>query len=261
MRSSSGVGIPLLFALLATGACSGTQESKDLSDQVARAHGGPELYSRPGVAGRLEVVSGGSPVLAGDLFFEPDTGRSRIDLAEGGRLIFDGERAWVVRPSGEPFPRARFHLLTWPYFISAPWKLGDPGVQLSPVDQRPLEGEMLPSARLTFERGVGDTPDDWYVVFADPETNELRALAYIVTYGTTVEEASEDPHVATYEQFVEVEGMRVPSLLRFWNWNENGGIQGPPIGRASFTEVSFREAPEGFFRIPPTAVESTIGGQ
>ncbi|MEQ8763336.1 MAG: hypothetical protein RL885_05375 [Planctomycetota bacterium] len=246
--------IPLLLL-----ACSSTKEKPvPFSGQIAQAHGEEDLYRQPGVAGRLDVMFDGQKVIAGELFFEPSTGRARIDLDEGGRLVFDGERAWSVGTGQAVYPMTRFHLLTWPYFFSAPWKLSDPGTLMSPIDERPLQGERLPSARMTFVTGTGDTPDDWYVVFADPETNALRALAYIVTYGQPLERANEEPHVATYEEYAQVGGLMVPSSIRFWNWNENAGVQGAPIGKATFADIEFRSAREGFFDVPESAVEDVL---
>lgn len=249
----------VLSSILVTVACSSsTERPEPFSGQIARAHGAEDLYEQPGVCGRLEVMFGGQKLVAGELFFEPATGRARIDLDEGGRLVFDGEHAWSIASGEQAFPMTRFHLLTWPYFLAAPWKLSDPGTLMSPIDERPLQGERLPSARMTFVPGTGDTPDDWYVVFADPETNALRALAYIVTYGQSLEQANEEPHVATYEEYSQVGGLMVPSVIRFWNWNENGGIQGAPIGKVTFQDVEFRHAADGFFRVPSTAIEDAL---
>ena len=52
---------------------------------------------------------------------------------------------------------------------------------------------------MTFDRGIGDAPDDWYVVYKDNNSDLLAALVYIVTGGgTSVEVAEEDPHTITY---------------------------------------------------------------
>lgn len=49
---------------------------------------------------------------------------------------------------------------------------------------RPLDEKDHQTAKLTFEKGIGDAPDDWYVVYTDPENNTMQAAAYIVTFGS-----------------------------------------------------------------------------
>ena len=106
---------------------------------------------------------------------------------------------------------------------------------------------------MTFTDGVGDTPDDWYVIYADPESHRLTALAYVVTYGKTLEEASTEPHAATYDGWKSIDALFVPTLLRFWNWSEADGLVGDPIGTATFTDLSFARADEGAFDAPSGA--------
>jgi len=227
-----------------------------LPEAVEAAHGG-SLYGRDALEVDLALVFGGAERFRGRMLFEPSSGRARIELENGALAVFDGARAWVA-PDLEAFPRARFHLLTWSYFLAAPWKLGDPGVRLDAARPSTLEGEPTRSARMTFGEGVGDSPDDWYVVYVDPSTHELRGLAYIVTYGTGVEEAEREPHVALYRSFQEVDGLRMPERIEIWNWSEEEGVVGEVLGSATFLEPRLVEPTAGVFEAPGGAVEDPL---
>ncbi|WP_303687213.1 DUF6503 family protein [Nonlabens dokdonensis] len=132
----------------------------------------------------------------------------------------------------------RFHAYTWSYFFALPYKLNDPGTQWS--NQRNLSfGENeFPTSRLTFENGVGDTSEDWYVVYKNPDTNVLAGVAYIVSYGKDLEKAEEEPHFAKYNKIENIEGIPVATNWSFHNWNEEEGYT-DQIGNASIKNVVF----------------------
>ncbi len=127
------------------------------------------------------------------------------------------------------------------------------GASMTSGPKRKLKGVEYDTGKVTFASGVGDTPDDWYVVYADPESHQLKGLAYIVTYGSTVEKARTEPHMAVYEEFTVVDGLRIPSKLTFWNWNEEEGSTGESIGNASSDNIQFVAAAAETFARPENA--------
>jgi len=52
---------------------------------------------------------------------------------------------------------ARFHIFTWSYFYSLPYKLNDVGTNWSSVTDKTWGNTkfMYPTAKLTFEKGTG----------------------------------------------------------------------------------------------------------
>ncbi|HEX2253229.1 MAG TPA: hypothetical protein VHQ65_08175, partial [Thermoanaerobaculia bacterium] len=224
---------------------------------IEESHGAEAWRRQEAVAADVVLEFGGDRVFEGRLLFPPDMSASRLELAGGTVAVWDGEAAWVSPASAE-LPRARFHLLTWPYFLALPFKLRDPGTRLEDLGERPLSGTAYQAARLTFEPGTGDTPDDWYVLYRDPASERLIAAAYIVTYGTPAEQAEAEPHAITYEDFQEVEGVQVPTTWRFWSWNEEEGVDGEPIGRVALENVRFGPAPAGAFERPEDAREDAL---
>jgi len=248
-------------------AASADQTAADqVADPVAAAFAGPieaalgaeAWYSHDAVSTDVTVEFGGHPALAGHLTFRPDLTGSRIETADGTVALWDGDTAWVA-PGDAEFPQARFHVLTWPYFFAAPFKLRDPGTHLEDLGELPfLAGAPVPAARLTFDAGVGDTPDDWYVLYRDPATDRLAGMAYVVTFGRSVEEAEAEPHAISYGSFEEVDGVQVPTVWQFWLWSEEGGISGDPIGRVELSNVHFVTPAPDAFTAPEGAREEKL---
>lgn len=229
---------------------------------IEATHGAEAWYGKDAVAADVAIEFGGNRVFAGDMLFTPTMEKARVDLpgtgdATGASVVWDGGTAWVS-PADAEFPRARFHVLTWPYFLAAPMKLRDPGTRLEDLGSRTMEGRTYDVARLSFEGAVGDTPDDWYVLYRDGETNRLAAMAYIVTYGTPREDAEAEPHAITYEDFTTVDGVEIPTTWRFWLWNEEDGIHGDPIGRVELSEVRFMTPGPEAFEVPEDAREEAL---
>ena len=119
----------------------------------------------------------------------------------------------------------------------------------------------MPAARLTFDSGVGDTPDDWYVVYRDAETNRLAGMAYIVTFGKDKSAAEAEPHAITYHDFEEVEGVMIPTRWQFWNWTQEEGIVGEPIGKVQLANPRFGWPRAEAFATPEGAAAQPLPGE
>jgi hypothetical protein len=222
------------------------------AEALERAHGKDAWGGKGALTARFSVTFGGQELVDGTLTMTPSMGRVRIDHEDGTVLLWDGSTAWVA-PASSGFQGARFHVLTWPYFLAAPMKLRDPGSHLVAMGLRELHGTSHETARLTFDPGVGDSPDDWYLAYRDPATDRLAALAYIVTFGKSREEAEAEPHAITYGDYVTVDGVAVATTWQFWNWSEELGPHGDPLGEARLAEVRFVTPDEGTFAVPADA--------
>ncbi|MGB5927551.1 MAG: hypothetical protein WBH03_05225, partial [Cyclobacteriaceae bacterium] len=106
--------------------------------------------------------------------------------------------------------------------------------------------------------GTGDSPDDWYIIYKEPDTDKLKAMSYIVTYGNTVEKASEAPHVIVYDDYQEVDGTMLARSWKFYNWSEEKGIQGDSIGYVTVSNLSFTEVADSLFTEPTGAREDKM---
>jgi hypothetical protein len=231
--------------------------AQEFAAAIEQAHGVDAWRVRRALQTGIVVEFGGRTAIDGTMLAETTGARSRFELKDGTILVFDGERAWVS-PAAASFARARFHTRTWPYFLAAPMKLRDPGTKLELTGQRDLFGKACNTAKLTFETGVGDSPDDWYVMYQDPETKRLAGLAYVVTYGKSVQEAEKEPHAVRYENFVETGGVMISTEWSFWLWSEAEGFHGDPIGKVTLTDARLVDPPDGAFVKPEDAKEDTM---
>lgn len=225
--------------------------------RIEAAHGKDAWTAREAVASDITVKYGGGVMLSGSMIYEPAGGRARIETDGGEVLVFDGDRAWVS-PSAAHVPMVRFQLLTWPYFLAAPFKLRDPGTHLAPHGRRPLNGVTHVTALLTFDAGIGDSPDDWYVIYQDPATDRLAAVAYIVTYGTAVAEAEKEPHVVVYEDYRTIDGVALSTRWVMYHWSLADGAFGEPIGEVTLGNVRFVEAAQRDFTRPDDSREDPL---
>lgn len=217
---------------------------------IEKAHRATDWYAKEGVKARLELVFGGAPRFAGTLLMRPHAGETRLTLDDGTTIGFDGKDGWMT-PKDSAFGKPRFHALTWAYFLAAPYKLSDRGTKIEPLGRKELQGKEYETARLTFAAGTGDAPDDWYLLYRDPESGRLAAMAYIVTYGGGNAKEAE-PHALTYENYEDVEGIPVPMLWKLWEWSEESGL-GKPLGEVKVSGLEFVKPPAGAFAAPAGA--------
>ncbi len=246
----------MLALVLAPSACRSTPPPADFAARIERAHNLTGWRAHQALQVRVQLESGGQTRFDAVFVFDTPLGKSRF-TTEAAEAVFDGRTAWVT-PSDAELPRARFQLLTWPYFIAAPMKLSDPGTHLSPLGDRPFDGLPLPAAKLTFDNGVGDTPEDWYIVYRAPTTDRLRALAYIVTFGKTAEQAEATPHVASYEAWTTVDGVLLPTRISIHDWRSDQGMVGAPLTTVLLSEHTFVPFDPQRFEKPTDAREEPL---
>jgi hypothetical protein len=224
----------------------------DFADRVQASHAADAWASHDAVSAWIRVEMDGREVIAGLMTTSTDASRARLRLSGGTTVVFDGEEAWVA-PATSLFQRARWHARTWPYFLAAPYKLSDKGTRLRFLGRQPWLGSDLAAARLTFEQGVGDTPDDWYVAYREEGSDRLAGLAYVATYGRTLEEAEADQRAVVYSDWQDVEGVPVPMTWTFYRWSLAEGPHGEPVGEVTLRDVAFVESDVLTFQRPGNA--------
>lgn len=207
----------------------------------------------------LVVKFGGSERINGTLTLTPSTSKTRIDQKSGETLVWDGSRAWIS-PSAAEFPMARFHLLTWPYFLAVPFKLQDPGTHLEDLGLVTMDGVEYSTAKLTFGENVGDAPKDWYILYTNTKTNVLEAMTYIVSYGKdekAIEEST--PSAIRYHDFTTVDGIAIPQRWTFHAWNQQTQSFGEQKGEVALTNMEILSSiPAGHFDKPADAKEDEL---
>ncbi|GHC64938.1 DUF6503 family protein [Ulvibacter litoralis] len=176
-----------------------------------------------------------------------NSSKIRYDFKDGSSIIYDGSEVYLS-PANKELKSARFDIFTWSYFMSMPFKLTDPGTQWSGFEQKMINEEEVSRAKLSFKSDVGDTSDDWYMVYTDPETNLLNYAAYIVTFGKTVEKAEAAPHAIAYTNYTVVDGVAIADMWDFYNWSDEKELYGDSIGNATLTNITFLD--DADFTVP-----------
>jgi len=112
-------------------------------------------------------------------------------------------------------------------------------IRIDKKDGTKIWGEAIfYTAKLTFEKGTGDAPDDWYIVYKNPKTNVLEGAAYIVSFGKGVEEAEKEPHAIKFNDFTIVEGIPLATNWTFHLWTDVDGYGGQ-IGEVKLKNIKF----------------------
>ena len=204
----------------------------------------------------LDLSFGGKPRFSGSVTHTPSMDRIALRRgSDGAALHYDGQAVAMMRDdTSQHWPRARFDVFTWPYFATAPFKLADPGTRWdAPRDYPWADGAPATAARLSFDAGTGDAPDDYYVVFPDAP-GRLDGMAYVVTFGKPDADADAlDPHAIRYHDYRDVGGVPVAHRWTFHNWTPAEGLGADVIGEATLSEARWVDTEEAAF--------ATAGGE
>ena len=167
------------------------------------------------------------------------------------KLGFDGTDAWVVNKGDNKYegnPKFYYNLMF--YFYAMPFILADDGITYSDVEPLNFEGKQYPGIKVSYDAGVGESPDDEYILYYDTETNKMAWLGYTVTYFS--KEKSTEWHFIKYSEWQTIEGLALPSILE---WYKSEGFKiGEKRNDLLFTDVLLtKDKPDDSFYKKPEA--------
>ena len=245
--------LALLLALAAPAARAG--DGAEIVGKMVAAHGGMEAWAAaPTVAFTEEFRQGeATSGFPGRVIVEQGARRARLDYS-GMQATWDGEKAWSVNWM-IPTPPRFLALLNY-YFVNLPWLTQDDGVNLGEPGTATLWDDPTEyiTVKMTFDAGVGDTPDDYYLLYIDPETYRLKANEYIVTYSSLLPDGTTatDPHILIYDEYTEVAGLVVPTHYTIYEADRS------IYGSCVFSDWSFSDPwDESWMEMPEGAVVDT----
>lgn len=166
----------------------------------------------------------------------------KIRLESQDRIIgFDGNDVWVY-PDSIDASGARFYHNLFFYFYTMPFVVGDPGAFYEDMGQKEILGKTYHGVKVSYADGVGDAPDDNYILWVDPKTNQMEWLMYTVTYRSGA--PNNNYSLIRYSGWSNFSGLILPTSLQWYSF-ENDTI-GEPRGAATiFQNVTLSmEAPE-----------------
>lgn len=222
--------------------------------EISRTHQIDSFKQEDALSFNLNLTFDGRDPMNAKITMTTDGAQIKIEKQDSTNLYYGANGAFLS-PQKKNYNGARFDVLTWPYFFALPFKLNDPGTKWSDQKNRKFDGDSLQSAKLTFDNNTGDSPDDWYIVYASANTNFLKAAAYVVTLGKTVEEAEKNPHAIVYDHFITVNDIPFAQEWHFKNWSEERGAYGAPIGSAEITDIDYFTPDKNTFKVPEDAVK------
>jgi len=225
-----------------------TIKGNDFTQNIEKVHQKETFLSKSAISYAVKVAFGGNTILEGVITQLTNGSKIRIDKKDGTKIIFDNKEAFIY-PNNAEDPMARFHIFTWSYFFSLPYKLNDNGTIWNAKTQKKWGEKQFDTSKLTFNSGIGDAPDDWYVIYKNPKTNILEGAAYIVSFGKELAEAEKEPHAIKFNNFITVEGVPFATNWTFHMWSDTEGY-GDQIGEVKLTNIQFLEDTEALFKKP-----------
>jgi hypothetical protein len=243
----------MVVALLlpACGGCrSRPKVEPSFTERIAAAHGYEEWKSNVAVTGRLMAQIADWGKTDARFAYDISTGRMRLEMADGTKVYFTRGEVWVVDGDGE---NPRGQMLFWRRMLFTQFNLAESGVRVGEPQEMTLGEQKFPAIEARFDPISGQAKDDWIILYPDPGTLRLNAVAYRLAAGFPQTESFVNPRVATLYDYKTIDGVKVSTLWQFWQWNRTIGYFGRPVGVARISDIRFGRTPAGVFDVPSSA--------
>ena len=177
----------------------------------------------------------------------------KVRIEGGGYTIgYDGKEVWVA-PNKEAYSgsSARFYHNLMFYFYAMPFVLADPGINYEILPAAEILGKTYNKISITYNSGVGDAPEDEYILCYDPETNKMEWLLYTVTYFS--KEKGKKYNALHYNEWKEVNGLLLPKTMVGYRTSNDSITEKRYESLFSEIKVSNIEYPSDKFEMPQEA--------
>jgi len=183
--------------------------------KIFDAHGGLDKWNE------MQTLKFTMPNESGDEVTTTDL-KNRTSLIEipEHSIGFDGEKVWLENKANSEYqgnPKFYYNLMF--YFYAMPFVLADDGIIYEEIEPLEFGGKSYPGIKISYESGVGESPDDEYIMYYDNETYQMTWLGYTVTYFT--KEKSKEFHFIKYSQWQDVSGLKLPKTLTWYGYKDN----------------------------------------
>lgn len=174
--------------------------------------------------------------------------KSHIEMPDHS-IGYNGETLWLhSKDTTEYKGNPRFYYNLMFYFYAMPFILADDGIIYEDTDPLVFEGKTYPGIKIAYESGVGESPEDEYILYFDSETNKMEWLGYTVTYFT--KEKSKEWHFIKYSKWQNIDGLVLPETLTWYNYENN--LPTTMRSDLKFTDIKIsKEKPDSdIFEVP-----------
>ncbi len=179
MNSPSKVRIAACFAalFLVSGSCAFAQLNRSLE-----AHGGVAKWKSFASVEFDQAWTSAKGVKKDHQLFDLGS-RDGLITSDAYALGANGGEVWI-KPGldvlgGTP---PRFYMWTPFYFFGMPFVFADAGAVQESLGKKSFQGQEYDVTKVTFKKGTGDSSDDFYVAYSDPQSGELKLVSYVVTF-------------------------------------------------------------------------------
>ena len=201
--------------------------------KVFDAHGGIDNWNKMLTLSFTMAKPNGNEVTTVDL-------RTRAELIDTPTYTmgYDGSRLWVNEKDGKKYKgNAKFYKGLMLYFYAMPLIVGDNGVIYEDAEPLVFEGKTYPGILISYEAGIGESPDDQYVIYYNAESGQMEWLSYTVTFGK--DGKSKDFHFIRYNNWQTLNGVVLPKSLDWYKYENN--VPTEKRNTVEFTDVLLSE--------------------
>ena len=228
-----------------------TQNDVTYPENVSKvfvAHGGMDTW------GSFEQLNFEIEKPDGNDFYKVSLGnRKSLIRSNHHELGFDGKNVWLKNLDTVQYKRnPKFYYNLMFYFYAMPFVLGDDGINYKDVEPLNYQGVSYPGVLISYNAGIGESPEDEYILYYHPETHKMSWLAYTVTYFS--KEKSKKFNLIRYDDWENVAGVDLPSSIQWHHYND--GEIGDVRNEVNFVKSSLSKtaADELVFKVPDSTM-------
>ncbi|NCT17803.1 MAG: hypothetical protein COZ75_00280 [Flavobacteriaceae bacterium CG_4_8_14_3_um_filter_34_10] len=212
--------------------------------KIFNAHGGLSTWQKMKTLSYEIETTLGTEVHTTDLNL-----RQAVIASNAFKLGFDGVGVWLEDKEGVYSGNATFYYNQMFYFYTMPFIIADEGAFYTERKDAVIERKTYGVLHIGFERNVGESPEDEYIIYYNKETYQMEWLGYTVTYFDG--NKNTNWQYIKYDTWRNIEGLLLPEKLV---WYEQNNRVFTPSQTLIFTNVkisetalikSFFQAPEG----------------
>ena len=198
--------------------------------KVLDAHGGIDLWKSMKSLEYTQEKPDGKEITTTDL-----NNRKALIDASKYTIGFDGQKPWLLTKTDQAYkgydPKFGYNLMF--YFYTMPFIMADDGINYSETESLIFEGITYPGIKITYQNGVGETPEDQYLLFYNPDTYKMEWLGYTVNFVPGID--TKEFHFRRYNDWQEVNGLIVPKAITSYGFKDDKPTT--PKGTSTFVDV------------------------